>query len=490
MSLTLAALATLVLAQAADYHGFTKVDFKFQGLDAVVVRPHVAQSGRPWIWRTEFFDHRPMVDLALLKAGYTLAYLDLQNQYGSPYAMWMYSQFYRRMLSEYDVKSKVVLEGFSRGGLSAFNWAAGNPDKVQAIYADAPVCDFKSWPKARADAAEDWKRLVAAYGFPTDASAVGYPYNPVDNLEVLAKAKIPLIHVVGEADDVVPVTDNTDKVEARYKKLGGTIQVIRKSGVGHHPHSLDDPKPVVEFILKHADDTAKCPPATVLPTPNLESRYSSAGWGNRSWLDQHTDAVMTSHEVSPDVILLGDSITQGWGGPGRHVGSVAGAAYDQFLGGYRAVNMGMSGDRTQHLLWRIENGAVDQVRPKCVSILIGVNNLPSDEPDAIAQGVEAVVAAVRKRQPSVHIVVTALFPVGKEPGDPRRAQVAAINTRIAKLAKQPKVHVLDLTSDLVLQGGEADLTKMAGDALHLQAKGYAVWGKKLKDLLESLPSSS
>ena len=68
----------------------------------------------------------------------------------------------------------------------------------------------------------------------------------------LAKAKIPLLHVVGDADVAVPVSENTAILEARYKKLGGKIQVIHKPGIGHHPHSLKDPKPIVDFILKHS----------------------------------------------------------------------------------------------------------------------------------------------------------------------------------------------------------------------------------------------
>jgi alpha-beta hydrolase superfamily lysophospholipase len=73
----------------------------------------------------------------------------------------------------------------------------------------------------------------------------------VDNLEPLAKAGIPIIHVVGQADTLVPVQDNTDIVEKRYQELGGTIEVIRKPGVEHHPHSLPNPEPIVDFILSH-----------------------------------------------------------------------------------------------------------------------------------------------------------------------------------------------------------------------------------------------
>ncbi len=144
-----------------------------------------------------------------------------------------------------------MLEGFSRGGLFAFNWAAAHPT-VACIYADAPVCDFKSWPGGKGKGSGspgDWQNVLKLYGL-TEAEAMAYKLNPVDNLAPLAKAGVPLLHVVGDADDAVPLAENTAVVERRYKQLGGQITVIVKKGVGHHPHSLKDPTPIVDFILK------------------------------------------------------------------------------------------------------------------------------------------------------------------------------------------------------------------------------------------------
>jgi pimeloyl-ACP methyl ester carboxylesterase len=93
--------------------------------------------------------------------------------------------------------------------------------------------------------------VLKVYGL-TEEQALSYRMNPVDNLAPLAKAKIPLLHVCGDADDVVPLDENTRLVESRYKELGGEITVIIKPGVGHHPHSLKDPAPIVDFVLKHA----------------------------------------------------------------------------------------------------------------------------------------------------------------------------------------------------------------------------------------------
>ena len=116
------------------------------------------------------------------------------------------------------------------------------------------MCDFKSWPAGRGQgkaSAGAWRGCLKAYGL-TEAEAWEYRGNPIDGLAPLVEAGVPLIHVVGDADVVVPVGENTTVLERRYKKLGGTIQVIHKPGVGHHPHSLKDPAPLVAFILQAA----------------------------------------------------------------------------------------------------------------------------------------------------------------------------------------------------------------------------------------------
>jgi len=86
---------------------------------------------------------------------------------------------------------------------------------------------------------------------------MAYKGNPLDNLKVLAKAGIPIIHVVGDTDKIVPLAENTAIAEARYKKMGGVFKVIHKKTTGHHPHSLKDPKPIVDFIAQHSGGTSR-----------------------------------------------------------------------------------------------------------------------------------------------------------------------------------------------------------------------------------------
>lgn len=239
--------------KVSTWNGLEKRDFQVDGRDGFLVVPKTPAVGKPWIWRTEFFGHEPQADLALAAKGFHLAYFNVQNMYGSPKSLDHMDKFYEHLTATRGLSKKVVLEGFSRGGLFSLNWAARNPDRVACIYNDAPVCDFKSWPGGKGKgkgSAADWQRCLQAYEL-TEQQALEYKLNPIDNLEPLAKAKIPLLHICGDADDVVPMAENTSIIEERYKKLGGQITVIAKPGVGHHPHSLVDPKPIVSFVLSH-----------------------------------------------------------------------------------------------------------------------------------------------------------------------------------------------------------------------------------------------
>jgi pimeloyl-ACP methyl ester carboxylesterase/lysophospholipase L1-like esterase len=237
----------------STWQGFDRYVFSVAGRRCWVVTPQAQAEGRPWIWRARFFGHEPQADIALLKEGFHLAYCDVGGLYGSPQAVKHWNAFYELLTEKHGLARRPALEGMSRGGLIIYNWAAANPGKVACIYGDAPVCDFKSWPGGKGKgkgSPGSWMQCLEAYGM-TEAEGLAYRGNPVDRLRSLAEARVPLLHVVGDADEVVPVEENTAIIEARYKELGGSIQVIHKPGVGHHPHSLKDPAPIVTFVLKH-----------------------------------------------------------------------------------------------------------------------------------------------------------------------------------------------------------------------------------------------
>jgi len=237
----------------SQWHGFARNDFTHGGRKCILVSPKKAAAGAPWVWRARFFGHEPQADVALLKLGYHIAYCDVGGLFGSPTAVKHWNSFYGMATKEFGLAKKPALEGMSRGGLIIYNWGAANPDKVACLYGDAPVCDFKSWPGGKGNGKGGggaWQACLKAYGFSED-QALSFKGNPIDNLKPLAEAKIPILHVVGAADVVVPVAENSAIIEERYRKLGGEITVISKPGIGHHPHALKDPKPIVEFVVKH-----------------------------------------------------------------------------------------------------------------------------------------------------------------------------------------------------------------------------------------------
>jgi lysophospholipase L1-like esterase/pimeloyl-ACP methyl ester carboxylesterase len=243
----------------SEWQGFDRYDFDFDGKTATVVTPKRALPGKPWAWRGEFFGAFANADAALVTNGFHLAYLRVPDLFGSPQAVKHWNAFHAELTGRYGLTRKPALIGLSRGGLYCFNWAAANPEKVACIYADAAVCDFKSWPggalkklgKGKGSAAE-WNKMLRAYGFASDEEAVNHRGNPVDNLAPIAAAGVPVLLVYGDADDVVPHEENSMILAERYRKLGGSVSLIPKPGVGHHPHGLSDPTPVVQFILQHA----------------------------------------------------------------------------------------------------------------------------------------------------------------------------------------------------------------------------------------------
>lgn len=240
-----------------QWNGFTRHRFRFDGADAWVVEPKRPRGDGSFSWCLMFPDAftQRCAAPALLEAGFYHVFLDVGNTFGSPEAVSKLAAFHESLIAR-GLASRAVLIGISRGGLYAHRYAAQHPDRVAVIYGDAPVLDFKSWPGGRGKgkgSPGDWETLKRLYRFPDDAAAVAFEGNPIDTLAMLADHKIALIYVAGDADDVVPFDENALVAQQRFEKLGGRVVVIRKPGVGHHPHGLDDPAPVVEFIRQQID---------------------------------------------------------------------------------------------------------------------------------------------------------------------------------------------------------------------------------------------
>ncbi|MBN3583293.1 prolyl oligopeptidase family serine peptidase [Algoriphagus aestuarii] len=245
-------ISTVSFSQQRVFDEYTIRNFSFQGHAAKVVFPNKTNENGNWVWRARFWGHEPQLDKALLEQGFHVVHVDVADLFGNEEAVKIWDDFYVYCRKEFNLNQKVVLEGMSRGGLIIYNWAAKNTDKVFTIYADAPVCDIKSWPGGLytgKGSSSDWEKCLKAYGLDS-VSVLDFKGIPIYSSIAVAKAKIPVIHVYGEADEVVPYEENTALLAEEFRKAGGNIKLIGKPGVGHHPHSLEDPAPILEFILE------------------------------------------------------------------------------------------------------------------------------------------------------------------------------------------------------------------------------------------------
>ena len=224
----------------------TIIKFKLNGRNSLVVRPDKPLPGNPTAWRTEFFGAFDTVDRALLEKGWHLCYHSASDMYGCPEAVAMLHEFYEFATQTFGLSEKPVLFGFSRGGLYAVNFAAAHPTLFGGIYLDAPVLDIRDWPcrpdlRANKEAGEcmGWYHL-------TEATLEDFEDIPLNKAE--AVAHLPIIIVAGLVDKVVFWERNGAPFVKKLEALGVNHKVIVKPDCDHHPHSLEDPAPVVEFI--------------------------------------------------------------------------------------------------------------------------------------------------------------------------------------------------------------------------------------------------
>jgi beta-glucosidase len=187
---------------------------------------------------------------------------------------------------------------------------------------------------------------------------------------------------------------------------------------------------------------------------------------------------------NPDAQLLfiGDSITQGWEASG------AKDVWEKYYGNRKAVNIGIGGDRTQHVLYRLQNGNLEEIKPKAAVVMIGTNNSNGEDNtvEQIADGVKAIVKELRTREPQMKILVLGIFPRGENP-NPQRGKVAQVNQIIQKLDDGQHVFYLDIGHRFLEEDGRLSAAIMP-DYLHLTPKGYEIWAEaielKLTELLK------
>lgn len=234
------------------YKDYQCIEFLLNGYVGSVVLPKKAADKNRWIWRAEFLGAFDKADMELVKQGWHLAYYQISDMYGCPKSIELMSRFHDYIVKEFDLYHKTVLFGFSRGGLYSINFAVKYPEKVESLYLDAPVIDIQSWPKGKGDGAgskELWEECLKCYYF-DEKDAADYSKTQLSRADKLALNKIPVLVVAGDSDLTVPYEENAKLFIQKYKETYHDITIIIKKGCGHHPHSLDDVSPIIEFVTR------------------------------------------------------------------------------------------------------------------------------------------------------------------------------------------------------------------------------------------------
>jgi lysophospholipase L1-like esterase len=185
-----------------------------------------------------------------------------------------------------------------------------------------------------------------------------------------------------------------------------------------------------------------------------------------------------------DIAFIGDSIRQGWEGAGKNV-------WTNYYSKRKCLNFGVGGDRTEHVLWRFENGQLDGIQPKAAVLMIGTNNSNNNKDGSeqystaeILEGVQAIVKQLRQRLPDTKILVLGIFPRGSN-FSAQRGKLLQVNQALAKLADGQMIHHLDFGSQLIEADGSIS-KKLMPDYLHLSEAGYEIWAKAIEPKLKEL----
>ena len=227
-------------------------------------------------------------------------------------------------------------------------------------------------------------------------------------------------------------------------------------------------------VADEASPVPRVPPDTKAIVPVLGTRSGKPTKGHIRFCEQ-------AKAGGFDVLFLGDSITANWGGPGKEV-------WDRVIAPFTAVNFGFPGNKTEDVLWGLDNGLMEAaLDPKVIVLMLGVNNTRarSDPPEAIAAGVGAIVDRLYKRFPKAHILLFGIFPCGATPDDPVRKIDAAANALMARFEGYHNVHYLDIGAKLLEKDGTLS-KEIVPDLLHPGPKGYEIWGAVLEGELKAL----
>jgi pimeloyl-ACP methyl ester carboxylesterase len=233
------------------WYGFPRHHFTVDGCKAWIVEPPLPAPDNRWSWCTQWAEaFVPRVGtVALLEHGFYHAHIDAFEFRGSPEGIAVMRRFQEKLIGM-GLSPKANLIGMSWGGYLSLRYAAEHPEGVAAIYLDAPLCnaaDDDTTPASIIHAARHNQEISERYGLSFDELKTS-PLNPVNNLQPIVDAKIPVYAAVGEDDQVVNHATNFDVVERNFLAAGGVFwKVVRRSAWGHHPHGFDDVSELLDF---------------------------------------------------------------------------------------------------------------------------------------------------------------------------------------------------------------------------------------------------
>lgn len=233
------------------WNGFSGVEFEFMGQPAKVIKPNSVPNGR-WIYKTEYFDAFPETQIEFLRRGWHVVFNKNNNRWAEDYDLDRKVKLSDFVTERLGLSKKFVPLGMSCGGLYAVKLAALIPEKIEALYLDAPVMNLLSCPfgfgnKTHPDVTEE--EYVSCTGR-SRIEMLSYREHPIDKMHILLEKDIPIVLVAGDSDIVVPYEENGELLEKFYKKNGGKICVHIKNNCGHHPHGLEDCRTAVDEIEK------------------------------------------------------------------------------------------------------------------------------------------------------------------------------------------------------------------------------------------------
>jgi len=225
--------------------------FAVDGRPAFLMEPKQAVAPTPWVWYAPTLNGHPDPSHAWmfrqwLEKGIAIAGVDVGESYGNPAGRKLYSALHRTLVDIYGLTERACLLPQSRGGLMLYNWAVENPTRVACVAGIYTVCDMASWPGL--------PRACGAYGLTPEALGQKLAeHNPIERLAPLARAGVPILHLHGDSDTVVPLKANAGELVRRYRKLGGPAMLITVPGKGHQVCAeFFRRAELVDFVLLHA----------------------------------------------------------------------------------------------------------------------------------------------------------------------------------------------------------------------------------------------